>query len=299
MSRRGFTLLELLTAVAVVGVLFGLLLPAVQKARAAAAATACRNNLRQFGLALHNHHAAVGRFPLGRGGPAPLVFSAHAQALPYLEQEAVGARLDFTTPPASYTAGPVSYDGSKNSPAAASVVRVFVCPADPAGGRVPGSAYGGTAYAVCAGSTGPLATADGAFGVGTGRRLDDLTDGTSGTVLASERPLGDGFVELPGATDPTPAACAAGTGRNSERGSKWVMGNYGNTLYNHALPPNAAESDCTNATQQTGRIAARSRHPGGVNVLFADGAVRLVTGAVEVDVWRALATRAGGETLIW
>src|SRR5690242_3105702 len=162
--RRAFTLIELLVVIGIISILMGLLLPAVQKVRAAANRLSCSNNLRQIGLAMHNHHAAVGSFPAGRGTPQPGIFSAHAYLLPYLEQDNLGAEIDYTSAPASYAAPPVSYDGSRNFPAVTTVVRTFLCPADPVAGRIPGSMYGGTGYAANAGSGangGSLTAADG------------------------------------------------------------------------------------------------------------------------------------------
>jgi len=313
-TRRAVTLVELLVVIAVVATLVGLLLPAVQKVRGAAARAACQNNLKQLGLALHNYHAALGRFPPGRGTPTPAIFSPHAHLLAYLEQDAVLARLDLAAPPADFTVPPATvYDGSKNRPAASAVVAAFVCPADAAGGRVPGVGYGATSYPACAGSGangGSLAAADGAFFLGSAVRVADVTDGTSNTAAFAERPIGPGagvtdprlvMLELPGAADPTPPACAPAAGAwNGERGGKWVVGNYGNTLYNHAGPPDPAGFDCLNATQQKGRVSARRLHPGGVNVLACDGGVRAVAVGIDPAAWRALATRAAGDAAtVW
>src|SRR5262245_50828336 len=92
--RRGFTLIELLVVIAIIAVLVSLFLPAVQQAREAARRTQCRNNLKQFGLAIHNYAEALGRFPLSLEA-APIAMSVHSFLLPYLEQQALYDQIDF------------------------------------------------------------------------------------------------------------------------------------------------------------------------------------------------------------
>ena len=310
MPRRiAFTLIELLVVIAIIVALIGLLLPAVQKVRAASARASCLNNLKQLGLASHGYHAAHGKFPPGRGVPAPAIFSAHAYLLSHVEQDGVRTLVDFTAPPITYNGPVIVYDGTRNYPAACSPIRIFVCPADPAVGRVPGSAYAGTNYAGNAGNganSGHLNAANGVFFTASAVRIEDIVDGSSQTALFAERPLGGGvtnldprlgFWELPGTTDTTVGACSSPANAvwNGERGGKWIVGNYGNTLYNHAEPPNTTPPDCTNATQQKGRLAARGNHPGGLTVAFCDGSVRFVPESISPTVWSAWGTRAGGE----
>ena len=313
--RRGFTLIELLVVIGVVAVLVSLLLPAVQQAREAARRTRCANNLRQIGLALHLAHDLHGRFPAGRGTPLPTIFSPQARLLPHLEGANLHRAIDYDAAPVSFgIGGGVTFDGSANRPAAETVVSTFLCPSD-GPGRVSGLESAGTNYAACAGSGlkdhGSLTDADGVFFVGSAVGFQDLRDGSSNTAAFSERLLGEGGLvvdpgpadparhvrEIPGGGDPTAAACGAGApgGWFTERGGKWILGNYGNTLYNHALPPNAAARDCMNQRQQKARTAARGAHAGGAMLLLCDGHVRFAAAAVDLEVWRAAATRAGGE----
>jgi prepilin-type processing-associated H-X9-DG protein len=268
----------------------------------------------QIWLALHARHDSLGALPAGRGAPAPKIFSPQAAILPYVEHDNVHLLIDFNAPPADYTAGPIFYDGSPNLPAARSEVRLLLCPAAAADARVLGSPYGGTTYAANAGSgrnAGTLTGADGVFFLGSAVRVADITDGTTSTAAFSERMLGEGngrtasdpglsrlaMREIPASIDPTPSSCTAGGAGswNHERGAKWIVGNYGNTLYNHAMTPNAKEWDCLNMTQQKARMSARSEHAGGVNVVFCDGHVQFVSESIALAAWQAMSTRSGGE----
>lgn len=317
MNRRAFTLIELLVVLTVMAILVALLLPAVQQAREAARRLSCSNNLKQIGLALHNYHSAHGCFPQGRGGAFPGIFSAQAYLLPYLEQSSLQNLVDFSAAPTTFSIPGTVFDGSSNLDAATTSVPVFLCPSDAGPGRVPGSEFGATNYAANAGSGtvnfGSLRKADGVFYRGSRTDFADIRDGATNTVAFSERLLGSGrpvtstppdaarraMWELPGGSDTTPADCrAAATGAwYVERGAKWILGNYGNTIYNHYYPPNAADWDCMNMQQQKALATARSFHPGGVMTLLCDGSGRFVSDHIDLEIWRAAATRRGHEVI--
>ncbi|MBS0267133.1 MAG: DUF1559 domain-containing protein [Planctomycetes bacterium] len=336
---RGFTLIELLVVIAIIAVLVSLLLPAVQQAREAARGTQCKNQLKQFGLAIHNYEASAGCFPPGRTG-FPMVFSAHAQLMPHLDAGNLYNSIDFSVAP-TFVEPPVA-PFAPNVAAALTVVPMFLCPSDQ--NSVPGSSYGPTNYVVCTGS-GANATVR-YIRAGDGVMYDpklagivkfkSVTDGLSNTAAMSEQLLGNGYAAGGGgasgvatvisgstvpadpalqvlnltvsqtsggpytdAKDTSPANCVVGaTGFWSGiRGAKWLNGHYGDTLYNHGLAPNAKAFDCGNTSHSSGLTAARSRHPGGVNILLCDGSTRFVSNSVNLAVWQGLGSRAGGEVL--
>lgn len=311
--RIGFTLVELLVVVAIVGVLVGMLLPAVQAARESARLLSCKNNLKQLGLALHNYASANRSFPPGRGAPLPRAFSLFPYLLPHLEQSALHSRIDFTKAPVDFNVGSTIHDGSANRFVANTVVQGLLCPSEDLGPRVSGLNYGATNYTGNVGSGqreyGWLVSADGVFFLNSQIRLSDITDGSSNTVAIGERKLGPGqshdaggrgrvMIEVQAGLDPTPQHCdglSATVLEYRSRGGKWLMGNYSNTLYNHALPPNSAQFDCTNIQHQKAMAGLSSRHVGGVSAVYCDGHVSLVADGIDLVVWRGLGTRGGGE----
>jgi prepilin-type N-terminal cleavage/methylation domain-containing protein/prepilin-type processing-associated H-X9-DG protein len=310
--RRALTLVELLVVLAVIALLLGLLVPAVQRVREAANRTQCSNNLRQIGLALHAYQITFGTLPPGRGTPFPYVFSTHSYLLPFLDRSDMRNLIDFNTPPLTF--GP--YNAARNLRAATMGIGLFVCPSDYSPERVDGSLYAATTYVANTGSGtrsfGQLTGSDGVFYQGSLTALRDLHNGLSHTAAFSESTLGSGrdrtgdgppdrdagrlVLELPGPTDPTPEACAAGKGYwSGQRGARWINGDYGDTLYNHYYPPNAPQWDCGNSFHNKALTAARSWHPGGVNVLLCDGSVHFIENSVSLAVWQALATRNGNK----
>ncbi len=199
---RGFTLLELLVVVAIMGVLAALLLPAVQASRESARRTQCLNNLKQIGLAALDYEQARKYLPSGSEAKVyslqptfPQTFyrwSAFAHMAPFLEETAAYNALDLTVPlymPPSYAIAPQNVAG------VALVLSIFLCPTDL--GNVVSTGFGPTNYTMCAGTGlggGTPFNTDGLYYVNSQTQLKDITDGLSKTIAVSESILGVGAV---------------------------------------------------------------------------------------------------------
>jgi prepilin-type N-terminal cleavage/methylation domain-containing protein len=183
----GFTLLEMLVVLAIIAVLIGLLVPAVQQVRDAASRAECANNLRQLGLGLHQYHGDYRRFPPGlsyRGGTDPYPFmNWHARLLPYLEQRALWTRTQQAYAQDAWFQNNPPHVGY------ATVLAVYGCPAD---GRTQsvadakGLTVALTSYLGNSGTN--LFRRDGILFLDSQVRFGDITDGTSNTLLVGERP---------------------------------------------------------------------------------------------------------------
>ena len=311
----GFTLIELLVVIAIVAILVGLLLPAVQKVRDAAARTQCQNNLKQIGLALHNHHDENGTFPPGftavaaPGGDVAPGWGWGFYILPQLEQESL------------FRSAPDRNQSLKDSPVLARVVKGYLCPADhqtePFQVRGPGGVNLTTitgalvraapsSYAAFAGGDETeVTTGDdkgrfhGVFYRNSKTRLTDLTDGTSHTALVAERACGITQGTWAGAI---PQARMRLGARNPVYPLNPNM-DYDPDLFGlmHANWINATNDQ----SDDGGTDDPSSFHPGGANHLFGDGSVRFlrnITGVKGVPptedrkAFWALGSRADGDS---
>jgi prepilin-type N-terminal cleavage/methylation domain-containing protein/prepilin-type processing-associated H-X9-DG protein len=306
--RRAFTLIELLVVIAIIAILIGLLLPAVQKVREAAARIQCANNLKQLGLACHSYHDANNKLPTGRygdydnpsafGGPSEdsTSWSWLAELLPYIEQDNV------------YRQGGIPTTPLNQSTATAVTIRTFLCPSDRALSVSPFAEK--THYM----RTAPLAGLTNYKGVqganfcwsvwtnpgtngndcepwfhGDGiiypmawerpKRLTDIRDGTSNTFMIGE--------DVWNPDSPGPGRYGKGFG--------WAHSVH--TSLTCAIPPNAKQPDGSDipASAWDRLHGFRSRHPGGVQFAYADGTVHFVSDNVPLGVYRAMATIAGDE----
>jgi prepilin-type N-terminal cleavage/methylation domain-containing protein len=329
-TRRAFTLIELLVTVGIIGLLAGLLLPAVQSAREASRRAQCTNNLKQIGLAIHAYVASSGVFPpvclksVANETWAGHYYSPLVRILPGLEQTALFNATNFDWIPTDATMLVANLTVMTTS------VGLFLCPSDTGSGV---TGYGRCNYRFNMGPThknwyyhdtnnefwcGP-------FTVFQCYRPADFGDGLSNTVGASERLQGDwqtdtmkrggdyGLANVDsqniGSVDQAVQVCAAsppGGAYESRGGESWFLSGFHFTGYNHSAPPNPKSADCAldvmredmhNRILHNGVFSATSYHSGGVLVLLMDGSTRFVKDAIDLAVWRAVATRSGGEAV--
>jgi len=311
MKRRGFTLIELLVVIAIIAILIGLLLPAVQKVREAAARMKCSNNLKQLAIGLHSYHDANNQFPPGQyntfyTNEFPWCRGCWVQPLlPYIEQDNLYKMWD-SAGCSNTTSGWALLGQNKDTN-----VKTLNCPSDPnspkTATRDTNTVYVlnttqqqglHTNYVVCAGSTtyGNGATAanglltNGMFYVKSKTRMTSITDGTSNTAMVSEIRVSPDVTQ------------------NDLRG-RYCNSWEGNSWFSTAQPPNTAVPDAqtyqgqsivgaplsTVANNGTQALYARSGHTGGVNLALADGSVRFVSNTVDATAYRSLGSIALGE----
>jgi prepilin-type N-terminal cleavage/methylation domain-containing protein len=315
-QRRAFTLIELLVTVSIIALLAGFTISGVMGARSAIARMACANNLRQIGSALSEFETANGRFPgvfcgfataRSRDGAPRAVASYSPSSLiaAWIDGQALADVV-----PIAQTALPLDPDWLASDIASPAALR---CPADD---LAVGAA---SSYRYCRGifpvwPEDPLGTF---VRYNPGFRAADITDGLSQTAFCSERlisnpaeslhQLARGVLVFDVQTTPDISiACweANASGDAVQRypwssepvGTSWMSGRWLHASYYHLFPPNSQWYDC----RESGIVAlaatsARSNHPNGVNMLCGDGAVKFVRNGIDLQLWRGLATRGGGE----
>ena len=294
--RPGFTLIELLVVIAIIAILIGLLLPAVQKVREAAARTQCVNNMKQVGLALHNYHDANQKFPPGyasaydaTGNDTGPGWGWAAHALPQMEQDNLFRQIDLKQP----------VEAAANAQARVVIVKSFLCPSDtppqqafPVGPRSASAQLTGTTCTVApanyVGNYGvgePGVDGDGVFYRNSATRIGDITDGTSTTLMVGERSFRDAESTWVGAVTGSNQAPTPGSPLpvQTENASNFVLAHTGETFNGPANP--------TEINHYT------ARHTGGGNFVFADGHVAYLSRSTTYATYKALSTRSKGETI--
>ncbi len=285
----GFSLVELLVVIAIIAIMVTLLLPAVQTAREAARRVQCQSHLHQIGIALHHYHDSVRCFPSGITTSNRTFWSGHL--LPFLEQRALYESLDFSLP----------WNGGANREACASWLSVLRCPSSTApdhltaqgiADRVPCTYLACSSGTVqCESGPPPLAgqpDSDGIFFEDSGIGMAGLLDGSSTTVLAGETV----FIYKAHGLDHY--------GLNQFLDHWYVgtiEGRFNEISESMGSTGVAVNSFLRDVFVDEKELAFSSHHPGGAQVVLADGAVVFIAETIDRNTWSSLGTRAGGETV--
>jgi prepilin-type N-terminal cleavage/methylation domain-containing protein/prepilin-type processing-associated H-X9-DG protein len=311
----GFTLIELLAVITILGVLIALLLPAIQSAREAARRAQCTNNLKQIGFALHGYHDVWQTVP-----PAYLTRQANGLELgagwawgtlilPYLEQRRLYDAANFDLGFGEVSALPDHFGLFENGTVRRVSISMFLCPSA-GGGEGPidlGVGSGHVAispgqYIASAGwmdsSRSPI-QGTGVLYPNSRVALADVNDGTSATLIVGERSRNLADVAWPGAfgsrTEPAPLCTKSGWPIRSCVGLMFLL--MGRTGPSSDIISGRIPGGSTPNHPAAGADDFWSRHPGGCNFLFCNGSVRFLKETLDPQVFRALASRAGGEII--
>ena len=334
-ANRAFTLVELLVVIAIIGILIGLLLPAVQRVRESARRTACLNNVRQLALAVQNYESSFGKFPPGYDIIPGTVLSTEngswslqARLLPYMEQNNLFAKINFNLP----WNDPVHVEPEIPTTRLTS----FICPSE-ANDAVRADSNGQKKiyplnYVFNMGSWliyDPLrhtTRGDGPFFANSETRMSMISDGSSNTLGVGEAKMFTPYIcntADPGNTPPTdPEFFASFTGelglgrsRNDNTGhTEWCDGRVHQSGFTTVYVPNTVvkyvheglEYDIDFNSQKEGSsdyeptyaaVTVRSFHPMGANISLLDGSTVTITSTIDRDVWCALGTISGGEVI--
>ncbi|NQT16590.1 MAG: DUF1559 domain-containing protein [Planctomycetes bacterium] len=304
-QRRGFTLVELLVVIAIIGILIALLLPAVQAAREAARRSQCANNLKQIGLGMHNYNDTYRTLPVGCYSCCWGTWKV--AILPYIEQQPLADM--YVDGPKCDDSVPNRYNHTPNLPVTGQKgLTAFYCPSDQPNAPIPNIQshnysvnFGNTGYSQQASLGGVIFGRAPFRGVPSGSECQGgrgdyafnfatITDGLSNTLLAAEVIIGQGR-DLRG----------FGWWSDASNFTTYLMPNSPlpdriyTAYYCNDVRPNPPCAVSTGADPTM--FAARSRHPGGVQVTLCDGSARFVSETINLAVWRAVSTSQGGEVI--